>query len=52
MSEFLNSVTGKIPNFVGIKFTSTCLDEGIEAVKACNRKYAVFLGADTVSWLY
>ncbi|XP_025833736.1 N-acetylneuraminate lyase [Agrilus planipennis] len=46
MGDFLNQVDGKIDTFVGIKFTSTVLDEGIAAVRAGNGRYAVFLGAD------
>lgn len=48
MGQFLSAIGDKVPNFVGIKFTSTSLDEGVEAVKANKGKYAVFLGADTV----
>lgn len=48
MGKFLYAVDGKIPNFVGIKFTSTCLDEGVDAANVLGRKYAVFLGADTL----
>lgn len=49
MGQFLEYVAGKIPNFRGIKFTSNNLDEGMQAVKANNGQFAVFLGADTVS---
>ncbi|KAK5647633.1 hypothetical protein RI129_002525 [Pyrocoelia pectoralis] len=48
MGEFLNKVQDTIPTFNGIKFTSTVLDEGYAAVKACNERYTIFLGADTV----
>lgn len=47
MGQFLQDVQGKIPNFKGIKFTSTNLDEGMAAVKA-SPDFAVFLGADQV----
>lgn len=52
MGQFLRDVDGKIPTFVGIKFTSEDLKEGLDAVSVQNKKYAVFLGADTVSHLY
>ncbi|KAI4466807.1 dihydrodipicolinate synthase [Holotrichia oblita] len=48
MGQFLREVDGKIPTFVGIKCTSEELVEGLEAVNAYNRKFAVFLGADTL----
>ncbi|XP_019868861.1 N-acetylneuraminate lyase isoform X2 [Aethina tumida] len=48
MGQFLEYVAGKIPNFRGIKFTSNNLDEGMQAVKANNGQFAVFLGADTL----
>lgn len=50
MGQFLNAIPGKIPNFAGIKFTSTSLDEGVDALNANNKEYAVFLGADTVGF--
>lgn len=52
MGKFLSEVRNQIPTFSGIKFTSTCLDEGMAAVKVDNKKYAVFLGADTVLNLF
>lgn len=48
MVDFLNAVDGRIPNFAGIKFTSMCLDEGVDAANFLDKKYAVFLGADTL----
>ncbi|KAB0804343.1 hypothetical protein PPYR_01313 [Photinus pyralis] len=48
MGEFLNKVQGSIPTLSGIKFTSTVLDEGYAALKACNERFTVFLGSDTV----
>lgn len=49
MGKFLNEAAHLIPTFAGIKFTSTALDEGLEALNAHGGKYAVFLGADSVS---
>lgn len=49
MAQFLNESVGKIPTFHGIKYTSNDLDGGAAALKANNGKYAVFLGADTVT---
>lgn len=48
MGEFLRKMNDSVPTFSGIKFTSTVLDEGYEAVTANNSKYSVFLGADGV----
>lgn len=48
MGVFLNKVVGKIPNFVGIKFTSKNMEEGGRALKANGGKFAVFLGCDQV----
>ncbi|KAK9876155.1 hypothetical protein WA026_011271 [Henosepilachna vigintioctopunctata] len=48
MGDFMNDICDKVPTFCGIKFTSTCLDEGLLAIQANNRKYAVFLGADHI----
>ncbi|KAF2898790.1 hypothetical protein ILUMI_07384 [Ignelater luminosus] len=48
MGMLFNQVGDKIPTFKGIKFTSTLLDEGVAAVKAQDRKFTVFLGADTI----
>ncbi|XP_070516611.1 N-acetylneuraminate lyase-like [Cardiocondyla obscurior] len=44
MGEFLTSIGDKIPSFVGVKFTSTNLEEGAQALRADNGKYAIFLG--------
>ncbi|XP_012225268.1 N-acetylneuraminate lyase-like [Linepithema humile] len=46
MGQFLESIGDKIPSFVGIKFTSTNLEEGAQALHADNQKYVVFLGND------
>lgn len=46
MGQFLESLGDRIPTFVGIKFTSSNLDEGIQALNAANKKYTVFLGND------
>ncbi|KAG9432537.1 N-acetylneuraminate lyase [Apis mellifera carnica] len=46
MGEFLESLNDEIPTFVGIKFTSSDLDEGAQAFRANNKKYVVFLGND------
>jgi len=48
MGKFLTEIAGKVPTFVGIKFTSNDLSEGMEAVRANNRQFRVFLGADTL----
>lgn len=48
MGEFLNAVAGKIPNFVGIKYTCKNLEQGVKAVKANDGNFAVFLGNDQV----
>ncbi|XP_022913066.2 N-acetylneuraminate lyase-like [Onthophagus taurus] len=50
MGDFLTEIDGKIPTFSGIKFTSEVIDEGLEAVNAHNKKFAVFLGADTLMY--
>lgn len=49
MEDFLNLSVGQIPTFKGIKFTSNDLSEGYNALNAAGGRYAVFLGADTVS---
>ncbi|KZC14657.1 N-acetylneuraminate lyase [Dufourea novaeangliae] len=46
MGLFLESLGDKIPNFAGIKFTSSNLEEGSQALNADNKKYVVFLGND------
>lgn len=51
MGEFFREDAKKIPTFCGIKFTSSSLDEGVECIRAADKKYAVFLGADTVRFL-
>ncbi|KAF5303604.1 hypothetical protein FQA39_LY09851 [Lamprigera yunnana] len=48
MGELLKRLSGEIPTFSGIKFTSTVLDEGYTALTANSGKYSVFLGADTI----
>ncbi|XP_015590365.1 N-acetylneuraminate lyase [Cephus cinctus] len=48
MGQFLESLGDKIPSFVGIKFTSTNLEEGTQAVHADNNKYVIFLGSDQI----
>lgn len=49
MAQFLESVNEEeIPTFVGIKFTSSNLDEGAQAFRVNNNKFAVFLGNDQV----
>ncbi|XP_018340641.1 PREDICTED: N-acetylneuraminate lyase-like [Trachymyrmex septentrionalis] len=44
MGRFLESIGDKIPSFVGIKFTSFNLEEGVQALRADNRKFNIFLG--------
>ncbi|PBC30397.1 N-acetylneuraminate lyase [Apis cerana cerana] len=46
MGEFLESLNDEISTFVGIKFTSSDLDEGAQAFRANNKKYVVFVGND------
>ncbi|XP_074103847.1 N-acetylneuraminate lyase [Cotesia typhae] len=46
MGQFLEMVGDSIPSFVGIKFTSTNLEEGAQAVRANSRQFAVFLGTN------
>lgn len=46
--EFLESLNDEISTFVGIKFTSSDLDEGAQAFRANNKKYVVFVGNDQV----
>ncbi|XP_012343211.1 N-acetylneuraminate lyase-like [Apis florea] len=46
MGQFLESLNDEISTFVGIKFTSSDLDEGTQAFRANNKKYVVFLGND------
>jgi len=48
MGQFLESIGDKIPSFVGIKFTSANLEEGVQALHADNKKYVIFLGNDQV----
>ncbi|XP_044745061.1 N-acetylneuraminate lyase-like isoform X2 [Coccinella septempunctata] len=48
MVDLVNEIKGKVPNFCGLKFTSTQLDEAVLALHANEGKYAVFLGADSV----
>lgn len=47
MKNFLNEVGAQVKTFVGIKFTSTCLDEVVAAMNVC-KQYTVFLGADQI----
>jgi len=48
MGRFLESIGDKIPSFVGIKFTSSNLEEGVQALRADNRKFSIFLGNNQV----
>ncbi|XP_011158131.2 N-acetylneuraminate lyase B [Solenopsis invicta] len=41
MGQFLQSIGDKIPSFVGIKFASTNLEEGAQALRADNKKYVI-----------
>lgn len=52
MGQFLESLNDEISTFVGIKFTSSDLDEGTQAFRANNKKYVVFLGNDQVCIIY
>lgn len=51
MGQFLESVKNEIPSLVGIKFTSTDLVEGTQALHINNNQYAVFLGCDQVIFI-
>jgi len=48
MGEFLESIGDKISSFVGIKFTSTNFEEGVQALRADNGKYAIFVGNEVI----
>lgn len=48
MGDFLNEIIGKIPNFVGIKYTDKNMEQGFRAIKANDGKFSVFLGCDQV----
>ncbi|XP_028134146.1 N-acetylneuraminate lyase [Diabrotica virgifera virgifera] len=48
MEKFITEALQKIPNFRGIKYTSTDLEGGIAARRASGSQSAVFLGADTL----
>lgn len=48
MGEFLNEIAGKVPNFVGIKYTDKNMEQGFRAIKANEGKFSVFLGCDQV----
>ncbi|XP_015119736.1 N-acetylneuraminate lyase isoform X2 [Diachasma alloeum] len=48
MAKFLGSIGNRIPSFVGIKFTSTNLAEGTQALHADGEKFVVFLGSDQI----
>ncbi|KAH0946034.1 hypothetical protein HN011_012023 [Eciton burchellii] len=48
MGEFLSSIGDELATFVGIKFTSANLEEGLQALYANNKKYVVFLGNDQI----
>ncbi|KOC71349.1 N-acetylneuraminate lyase [Habropoda laboriosa] len=46
MGEFLEYIGEQVPTFVGIKFTSSNLEEGALALRASKNKFTVFLGND------
>ncbi|XP_043274280.1 N-acetylneuraminate lyase-like [Venturia canescens] len=48
MGEFLESIGDELASFVGIKFTSTNLEEGAQAVRANSSRFVVFLGSDQI----
>ncbi|XP_012276816.1 N-acetylneuraminate lyase isoform X2 [Orussus abietinus] len=48
MGQCLGSLGDRIPSFVGIKFTSTNLEEVSQALNVDNGKYAIFLGSDQI----
>ncbi|KAL3287915.1 hypothetical protein HHI36_002371 [Cryptolaemus montrouzieri] len=48
MKHLMKAIVDVVPTFCGIKFTSTCLDEGHSAHQVYDGNYPVFLGADNV----
>ncbi|XP_014213795.1 N-acetylneuraminate lyase [Copidosoma floridanum] len=48
MGRFLESIGDRIPTLVGIKFTSTNLEEASHAVQADNRRFTIFLGSNEI----
>lgn len=46
MGKFLNEIKNEVPTFCGIKFTSNALDEGVDALKANDGCFEIFLGSD------
>lgn len=48
MGVFLNEVAGKIPTFVGIKYTDKNMEQAYRAIKANEGNFSVFLGCDQV----
>lgn len=48
MGDFLNEIVGKVPTFVGIKYTDKNMEQGYRAIKANDGKFSVFLGCDQV----
>ncbi|XP_015119731.1 N-acetylneuraminate lyase isoform X2 [Diachasma alloeum] len=48
MGKLLETVGTQVPSFVGIKFTSTNLEEGSHALRADNRRFVVFQGSNEI----
>lgn len=50
MGQFLESIGNHqlVRSFVGIKFTSANLEEGVQALRANNKEFVIFLGNDQV----
>ncbi|XP_066603956.1 N-acetylneuraminate lyase-like [Prorops nasuta] len=46
--NLLKNIGNQVPTFSGVKFTSSVLEEAVEAVNVQNKKYAVFLGNDQI----
>ncbi|XP_011307907.1 N-acetylneuraminate lyase-like [Fopius arisanus] len=48
MGKFLETIRNEIPSFVGIKFTSTNLEEGSQALRADSKRFVVFQGSNEI----
>ncbi|XP_048504795.1 N-acetylneuraminate lyase-like isoform X2 [Athalia rosae] len=46
MAQFVQSIGDRLPTFVGMKFTSTNLEEAMHVVHTNNKEFALFLGND------
>ncbi|CAG9822939.1 unnamed protein product [Phaedon cochleariae] len=48
MAALMNEAASELPTFQGIKYSTVDLEGGVAALKACNGKYEVFLGTNTM----